>query len=353
LLAPIALYPDPLLAQILPASTLPAQVVLADRYVTSGGDLNQIDTQPWDSSVQALAHYPSVLQYLDNNLGWTTELGQAFLNQPQPVMDSIQRLRLSARNFGNLQSTPQEQVVDDGGCIEILPAEPDVIYVPVYQPAYVYYQSGFACGFGAGFGLGVWLDCDFDWHHHNLWFWDRDHSRPANWWRERPDQRNSWMAREGTVWRPEDHRSFSTPPSGDRGWNPGQRTVQAPPARYNAVVNMSKPLNVLKPAATPRPMASPRPEAVRTTPGFHVENPPAPAFHPPATSAFVGSESSHEVKSDSERGHESMQAVTRSEPVRSEPARSEPAVSAPVRSEPVQSPSSEGGGGSHGGGPRR
>ena len=93
LLGPIALYPDPLVAQILPASTLPTQIVLADRYVSGGGDPGAIDQQPWDASVQALARYPEVLKWMDDNLNWTTEVGQAFLNQPQDVMDSIQRLR--------------------------------------------------------------------------------------------------------------------------------------------------------------------------------------------------------------------------------------------------------------------
>ena len=78
LLGPIALYPDPLIAQILPASTLPTQVVLADRYVSGGGDPNQIDQQPWDASVQALARYPSVLKWMDDNLNWTEERGPGF-----------------------------------------------------------------------------------------------------------------------------------------------------------------------------------------------------------------------------------------------------------------------------------
>src|SRR5450631_4021238 len=85
LLGPIALYPDPLIAQILPASTLPTQIVLADRYVSGGGDPNQIDQQPWDASIKALARYPNVLQWMDQNLDWTTELGQAFLYQQQDV----------------------------------------------------------------------------------------------------------------------------------------------------------------------------------------------------------------------------------------------------------------------------
>src|ERR1035437_3418551 len=122
LLGPIALYPDPLIAQILPASTVPTQIVLADRYVSGGGDPNQIDQQPWDASVQALARYQNVLKWMDDNLNWTTELGQSFLNQQQDVMDSIQRLRQSASNVGNLQSTPQQQVINDGSDIEIVPA---------------------------------------------------------------------------------------------------------------------------------------------------------------------------------------------------------------------------------------
>src|SRR5476649_2635361 len=81
LLGPIALCPDPLIAEILPTSTLPTQIVLADRYIVGGGDPNQIGQQPWEASVQAMAHYPKVLKWMDDNLGATTELGEAFLNQ--------------------------------------------------------------------------------------------------------------------------------------------------------------------------------------------------------------------------------------------------------------------------------
>src|SRR5580692_6456369 len=92
LLGPIALYPDPLLAELLPASTFPTEIVMADRYLQGGGDPGQIENQPWDPSVQAMAHYPDVLKWMDDNLTWTTALGQAFANQQQDVMDSIQRL---------------------------------------------------------------------------------------------------------------------------------------------------------------------------------------------------------------------------------------------------------------------
>ena len=91
LLGPIALYPDPLIAEILPASTFPSEIVMADRYVSEGSDPNEIPSQGWDPSVQALAHYAAVLKWMDDNLPWTTQLGQAFQNQQSDVMDSIQR----------------------------------------------------------------------------------------------------------------------------------------------------------------------------------------------------------------------------------------------------------------------
>src|SRR5579864_1030067 len=105
LLGPIALYPDPLIGLILPASTQPSQIVLADRYLANGGDPNQVQDQPWDASVQGLAHYPDVLKWMDDNLVWTTELGQAFASQQSDVMDAIQRLRSQAQSLGNLPST--------------------------------------------------------------------------------------------------------------------------------------------------------------------------------------------------------------------------------------------------------
>ncbi|MGA9450028.1 MAG: DUF3300 domain-containing protein [Verrucomicrobiia bacterium] len=305
LLGPIALYPDPLLAQILPASTLPTQIVLADRYVTGGGDANQIGQQPWDGSVQALAHYPNVLKYMDDNLYWTTEVGQAFLNQQQDVMDSIQRLRAWAQNLGNLQSTPQQQVVNDGGDIEILPAEPQVVYVPVYQPDEVYYQSDFGAPFitfGIGFPLGGWLNCDFDWHHHYLIAWNRDHPRPADWWHERPAQRAATITSHTTVWHSVNHPGFITANRSDRGWNNPFVRSTAP------VVNRLAWVPVQQTALPSRPVSN---------------------------GAFIGIQSSHETRTFSERGERSMETITRSAPV------SRPATS-------FSSGGGGGGGGSHG-----
>ncbi len=331
LLGPIALYPDPLIAQILPASTFPTQIVLADRYVSGGGDPNQIDQQPWDASVQALARYPNVLKWMDDNLNWTTELGQAFLNQRQEVMDSIQRLRMSAYNLGNLQSTPQEQVINDGGYIEIVPADPQVIYVPVYQPDQVYYQSGFGISFGIGFPIGLWLDCDFDWGHHNIIVWGHDHPRPPNWWHEPARQRDT---RHTTVWRPENRPRAGEENRGDRGWGQPQPVI--------ATVGRSMSDSVA-PRRTPTPAA--RPEAPATRSATPVARPaPAPVAHaepisrPESNGAFIGIQSSHDTKTYSNRGQQSMQTVTRSAPV----SRSAPAMS-----------SGGGGGGGHSSGQPR
>ena len=134
LLAPIALYPDPLLAQILPAATFIDQIDLAARYMGQYGKSALIDDQQWDVSVKAVAHYPDVLFMMDQKYDWTVSLGQAYASQPQDVMDAIQRLRAEAEAEGNLVSTAEQQVVDEGGVISIVPAEPDVVYVPQYDP---------------------------------------------------------------------------------------------------------------------------------------------------------------------------------------------------------------------------
>jgi Protein of unknown function (DUF3300) len=313
LLGPIALYPDPLIAQILPAATLPTQVVLADRYLLNGGDPNQFDQQPWEPSVQALAHYPNVLKWMDDNLVWTTQLGQAFLNQEQEVMDSIQRLRASAQNLGNLASTAQQQVVTDDGSIEILPADPEMLYVPEYAPDAIYYQSDsgeLGITFGIGFPIGFWLDGDFDWPHHHLVVWNHDHPRPSDWWRERPGQRAALMNHHTTVWRSEDHRDPGATNSGDRGWDRPPSVRPGP-----RMANSQKPTPV-----------SPREKPAQRTPPRNVSAPPSPGpapasrqtaspSRPPASDgAFIGIESSRETKAYSDRGRQSMQAANGSRP---------------------------------------
>jgi len=167
LLAPIALYPDPLLAQVLLAATFPDQIDEASRFLRGGGNPDDIDNQDWDVSVKAVAHYPTVLYMMDNRLDWTTSVGQAYVNQSADVDASIQRLRGMANDAGTLESGPQLQVVDQDGYWNIWPVEPQVLYVPIYDPAIVFIGRhrfhGPFMTFGPGFPIGPWLCYDFNW----------------------------------------------------------------------------------------------------------------------------------------------------------------------------------------------
>lgn len=217
LLGPIALYPDALIALILPASTNASDVVLAARFLQGGGLPGQADLQPWDDSVRALSHYPQVIRWMDENLAWTQQLGDAFATQPDAVMAAVQRLRARARQAGTLGNTPQQQVVEQEGAIAIVPTDPNVIYVPYYDPAVVYvvrereylpYSSATYFGFSSGFATGWWLSYGLDWprgrvwcvdHRHRERYW-RDHHR--DWHRHHPrhehdPHRREWHPRSG------------------------------------------------------------------------------------------------------------------------------------------------------------
>ncbi len=193
--APIALYPDSLVAQVLAASTFPEQVVEANRWVQANPDLKgealgqAVDKQPWDPSVKALTAFPSVLGNMDKNLSWTSSLGDAYYNQQQDVMDAIQVMRQKAEQAGNLKSTPQQVVTTEGSSISVAPASPEIVYVPAYDPWVVYgpsidpwpywypypgiWYDGPYLSFGVGFGIGWWGgfgwgwgNWGFDWHNH-------------------------------------------------------------------------------------------------------------------------------------------------------------------------------------------
>jgi Protein of unknown function (DUF3300) len=199
LVAPIALYPDALVAQILAAATYPDQVVEADRWLQQHTDLKgeqlgrEVDKQPWDPSVKALTEFPSVLANMDKNLVWTSSLGDAYVNQEKDVMNAVQVLRDRAEKAGNLKSTSQEKVSKQGHDIVIEPADPEVVYVPEYDPWLIYgdpigiwpgwywypglffdgpgfaFGLGFGIGFFGGFGWG-WGNWGYDWHHHGILF---------------------------------------------------------------------------------------------------------------------------------------------------------------------------------------
>ncbi len=175
LLAPIALYPDPLLAQVLVAATFPDQIDDAARFVRADPNPGDVDGQWWDVSVKAVAHYPTVVAMMADKLDWTTALGQAYAYQSTDVMASIQRLRAQAQRAGNLYSTSEIQVVDSGGEIELWPAQPQYLYVPQYDPAVVFFARA-PLYFGARFFIGAWLNFDFDWGQHRVFYhgWEGD-----------------------------------------------------------------------------------------------------------------------------------------------------------------------------------
>jgi hypothetical protein len=179
LLSPIALYPDPLLAQVVPAATFFDQLQEANQLLGGRSDDNVISNQSWDVSVKSVAHYPQVLQKMVQDSDWTIALGQAYVNQSTDVANSIQRLRAEARSAGSLVTTSQQQVIVEGEVIRIVPAQPQVIYVPQYNPEVVYVDSGPSTGavvaaaaisFGAGLAIGAWLNNDWDWFGRGIYY---------------------------------------------------------------------------------------------------------------------------------------------------------------------------------------
>src|SRR5271167_3054289 len=203
LVSPIALYPDVLVAQILAGSTYPTQVVEADRWLKQNPNLSgdqlaaQVNQQAWDPSIKSLTQFPTVLQTMNNNLAWTSDLGEAYYNQPADVMNAIQVLRKMAMDAGTLKSTDQQKVevqpappAAQGGAqpsvqqtVIIQPAQPNTVYVPQYNPTTAYgapvaAPSGYTgsdllltgvLSFGAGMLLGSLIndghnDWDCDWH---------------------------------------------------------------------------------------------------------------------------------------------------------------------------------------------
>jgi uncharacterized membrane protein YgcG len=192
LVAPIALYPDALVAQILAASTYPTQVVQADRWLQQHSNLQgeelaaAVDKQSWDPGVKALTAFPTVLANLDKNLSWTEALGDAYFNQQQDVLSAVQVMRRRAEDAGNLRSTQQETVVTQGPTIVIEPVEPGVCYLPIYDPWIVYgapvdiypgyfynawvgppiisFGPAIGLGFFGGFGWG-WPAWGFNWRN--------------------------------------------------------------------------------------------------------------------------------------------------------------------------------------------
>jgi hypothetical protein len=195
LVAPIALYPDALIGQILAGATYPTQVVEADRWIQQNSNLKaeqlaaEADKQAWDPSIKALTQFPSVLHNMSKNLSWTSSLGDAYFNDAHGVMNAIQTLRKDATNAGTLKSTPEQTVTTEGQTIAIQPANPEVVYVPEYSPEiygtpiepYPGYSgwgvaAASALSFGTGMLMGAatsgwgWGHWGMDWHGGNVNF---------------------------------------------------------------------------------------------------------------------------------------------------------------------------------------
>jgi uncharacterized protein DUF3300 len=190
ILAPIALHPDPVVSQILMASTYPLEVVQADRWVRQNGSLKgdalsaALEKQSWDPSVKSLVNLPQVLTMMSEKLDWTQKLGDAFLADQKKVLDTIQSLRAKAQASGNLQTTKEQTVVVEEKIIKIEPANPQVVYVPSYNPTvvygawpypayppYYYYPPGYvatsAFAFASGVAMGAawgyaWGGCNWN-----------------------------------------------------------------------------------------------------------------------------------------------------------------------------------------------
>jgi len=231
--------------------------------------------------------------------------------------------------LGNLQSSPQQAVTTDGDEIEIVPADPAVMYVPYYQPNQVYddpADGGSYLTYGIGYPIGPWLDYDFDWGNGDLIFWGRDHPRPANWWHERASQRDRGNT---SVWRPDNHPGAVAGNRGDRGWSGTEvpRTTSpavvrqelaypeaqhaAQPAERSAGVTHSAAAPAQRSAYAPTEHAA-IPSERAAAPSERVASVPvqraAPSYRPESSSAFEGGESSQETRSYSNRGQQSRQA---------------------------------------------
>jgi hypothetical protein len=264
LAAPIALYPDSLIATILPASVYPLEIVQAARLVANTNNLDQLDQQPWDDSVKAVARVPEVIKKLNEDIPWTIELGEAFLAQDKDLMDAIQALRGKAQTVGILQNTPQQVVVVTNVLVEktveqqvvvvtntvvqIQSSNPEVVYVPQYNPAvvyapppsYVYDPVAPVVTFGVGMAMGAIIaNNNCDWYHGGCYHGnvDVDIDRNVN----RNVNRNTATARSGTPggqkWQPDQNRlrtsgspSASSRTAQARGWGSSGARPSTPSA---------------------------------------------------------------------------------------------------------------------------
>jgi hypothetical protein len=335
LLAPIALYPDSLLTQVLMASTYPLEVTTANRFMQQNPSLNgaaldqALADKTWDPSVLSLTQFPQVLAMMDDKLEWTQQLGDAFLANQQAVMDTVQSLRARAQAAGNLQSTPQQTVVVRDQAIDIEPAQPQVVYVPVYNPMVIYgpwwvptyqpwywvpprvygYPAAAVVATGIAFGVGLAIAVDRwgwarpDWRSHNItvnvnnrYFVNRPvyQTRYASGtWQHLPEHRQGVAYRDAGTrdrYQPIDPRAVQ-----ERGDFRGHDVPRPTPAPRPGPPVSSVPRPAPRPAGRPQPTFTP---------------------------AFNGTQNRAQVQAGADRGRASMQSVNRA-PVQRSPQRPE------------------------------
>jgi len=350
MVAPIALYPDALLSQVLMAATYPLEIVQAARWSKStgntGGDaaLSKVSDQTWDPSVQSLAAFPQLLTMMSDQLDWTQKIGDAFLAQQGDVMDSIQRLRQQAQKAGNLTSNTQQNVSTQGQTIIIEPAQPNVIYVPAYNPTVVYgawaypsyppvYYPGVMSWYpgqavvnglmwGAGVAAAGAIFGGFNWNNRDVNINVNNFNRISrnnfysgqgnSSWKHNPQHRGAVAYRDNGSRQRYSTRDVSAVSARNdlRGHGPAQggpRAADQAPVRQAAAAAPARNLDQNRPAASPvrnleqnRPAAAPQREAV--------QNRAAQAQPAARTDAFKGVDAGRQ---SIDRGRASAAAASR------------------------------------------
>jgi hypothetical protein len=292
MLAPIALYPDSLLSQILMAATYPLEVVEAARWSNANpmykGDaaVQAVNSQNWDPSVKSLVAFPQVLQTMDQKINWTERLGDAFLAQQSQVMDTVQKLRQKAQEAGNLSSNSQILVNQSNGSIEVATANPDVVYVPYYDPAVIYgywwwpdyppvfwapwagygWNGGFAWGIGIGIGADFFFG-SWDWRNHRVYDRDPRHMGGGHPWQHSPEHRHGVPYRDVSLNRQFGHAA-ATPASRAefRGHEPSVNSRLGEsgnrlPTESAQRVHLPETRETMAPQSVSRPFVEPRAHA--------------------------------------------------------------------------------------------
>ena len=346
LAAPIALHPDPLIAIILPASVYPLEIVQAARFVKDTNNIPKVGEQPWDENVKALAEFPAVMQMMNDDLTWTMDLGQAFLDQPKELMDTIQILRGKANSAGVLKTTPQQVIVVTNTVIEktveqqvvyvtntivqIQPSNPQVIYVPSYPPT-IYYPPPIYVGpppvvtFAAGIAVGLIIANNCDWHgggiyvgHHGVAVWgggsyhghgDVNVNVNRNVTINNNNNTINNVNRTQQKWQPDQSRMSTAGASGTkastqsaqaRGWSSG--AARPAPAASAAAARPNPPPSVSRPTPSPSQThnwSSPSQNFNRPAPSQSYSRPAPSASR---ESAFGGVGSGASTRQSSSRG---------------------------------------------------